>query len=209
MRWMGSMRCRLWCAALVLLVLAACGRFGPPLPPEALAPKAVEDLTAVARPQGVSFAWSAPDRDRRSRELKFIDGYRIQRKELSERGDETNPDVVFEDVGFVKDNHVEVREELRKEARAQGKVGRRIQAPKEATQFTFKDTKAEVGKTYMYQILPENQGGVKGVVNQIVKVAFRGDKSDVRILDSGELEEETDAAAAAGGAVDSSGRPIQ
>ena len=134
--------------ALVLSVAAVllgsscvtgCGRYKPPLPPEMFAPKPVDSLTVTAAEGGVFFAWTAPDEDRRGKELKSIDGYAIQRKVIAQKGDETNPSVRFETIGFVRDQHVIVRETLRKEARSQGKIGRTIESPEEHTKFTFVD----------------------------------------------------------------------
>lgn len=184
------MRLLLGLAAVALLpLLGGCGKYIPPVPPEALAPLAVDDLDAIAYPDRVAFTWKAPDKDRRGKELQSIDGYAVQRKDILKRGDETNPEIEFDDVGFVKDTHVEVREKLRKEAREQGKIGRTIKAPEELTEFAFSDTKVANGKTYLYQIMPQNQGGVDGVVKQVVKVQFKGAESEVVIFAAKDAED--------------------
>lgn len=178
------------CAAFSLLALSlvACGRYIAPIAPELMAPRAVDKLVITPSQQGVAFSWVAPDEDRRGKELTSFNGYRIRRKELTERGDETDERIPFIAVGFVPDTHIEVREKLRAEARAQGKIGRRIQAPAELTQFTFLDKTAASGKTYLYKIVPENQGVVEGVVDELVKVSFKGSQSDVSVITSRELE---------------------
>lgn len=177
-------------AALVVLAvfLGACGRYLAPIAPELMAPRAVDKLVITPSSQGVAFAWVAPEEDRRGKELTSFSGYRIRRKELTERGDETNENIPFVAVGFVPDTHVEVREKLRAEARAQGKIGRRIQAPAESTQFAFFDKTPASGKTYLYKIVPENQGIVEGVVDELVKVTFKGSQSDVSVITKRELE---------------------
>ena len=185
---------------LGLSVLATgCGKYLPPLPPEALAPKAVESLDVQAAPGSVNFSWDASDKDRRGKELQSIDGYTVQRKEIAKRGDETNPEIEFTDVAFVKDTHIEVREELRKEAREQGKIGRSVKLPEDLTHFTFSDTSVKNGKTYIYQVLPINQGDVEGVVTQVVKVVYKGADSDVIFLAAKDIEA-TEEPEAAGGA---------
>jgi hypothetical protein len=143
------------------------------------APKPVDALTVTALERGVSFAWTAPDEDRRGKELTSIDGYAIQRKIIAEKGDETNPKVRFETIGFLKDQHVIVRENLRKEARAEGKIGRTIESSDEYTKFTFVDTTAKPSTTYMYQIVPQNQGGTDGAVKEVARVTFKGSSSDI------------------------------
>lgn len=185
--------------ALVLSVAAVvfgstcvtgCGRYKPPLPPEMFAPKAVEALTVTAAEGGVFFAWSASDEDRRGKELKTMDGYAIQRKVIARKGDETNPNVRFQTIGFVRDQHVIVRENLRKEARAEGKIGRTIESPEEYTKFTFVDTTAQPSTTYMYQVVPRNEGGTDGAVSQVARVTFKGSASDIAMVSATEVVED-------------------
>lgn len=171
------------CEVVFGLVLAsnvtACGRYRAPLAPEELAPAAVENLTVATTDKAVVFTWIASDKDRRGKELKSAEGYSIERKELAHRGDETDPTVEFEKLGFLKDSHVEVRERLREEARASGKIGRTVRAPEEQMKFTFTDSTPKSGTTYVYQIVPQNQGGTEGQVGQLVKVVFQGAQSTV------------------------------
>jgi hypothetical protein len=169
-------------ALVVVSVAMGCGRYKVPVPPEMVAPKPVDALTATATESGVVFAWTAPDEDQRGKELKSIEGYSIERKVIAEKGDETNPKVRFEPIGFVKDSHVEIRESLRTAARKEGKIGRTIEAPEENTKFTFVDSKTERDKTYMYQIVPQNQGGTDGGVREFVRVTFKGAASDVSMV---------------------------
>ena len=124
-------------------------------------------------------AWTVPDYDRRGKELSSIDGYAIQRKEIARKGDETNPKVRFETIGFVKDQHVIVRESLRKEARSEGRIGRTIESPEQYTKFTFQDSTAKPSTTYLYQIVPQNQGGIEGAVREVARVTFKGSASDI------------------------------
>jgi len=173
----------------VLVCLAGCGRYIPPVPPEMLAPKAVQNLTIVPSANGVTLSWIAPEQDRRGKELKSADGYSIERKEIVKRGDETDPSIRFTEVGFVRDLHIEKREELRREARAAGKVGRNIKSPAEFTSFTFTDSTPQSGMTYIYQIVPTNQGGVKGQVGQVIRIAFQGAQSSVLSTASKEIED--------------------
>jgi hypothetical protein len=188
------------CCLGLSVVATGCGKYLPPLPPEALAPKEVESLDVQAAPGSVNFSWDASDKDRRGKELQSIDGYTVQRKEIAKRGDETNPEIEFTDVAFVKDTHIEVREELRKEAREQGKIGRSVKLPEDLTHFTFSDTSVKNGKTYIYQVLPINQGDVEGVVTQVVKVVYKGADSDVIFLAAKDIEATEESGAAGGGA---------
>ena len=182
----------LWVGAVLFgsSCVSGCGRYKVPLPPEMFAPKAVDALTVTASENGVFFAWTAPDEDRRGKELKTMDGYAIQRKVIAQKGDETNPRVRFETIGFLRDQHVIVRENLRKEARAEGKIGRTIESPEEYTKFTFVDTTAKPSTTYIYQVVPRNQGGTDGSVTQVARVTFKGSASDVAMVSASEVIED-------------------
>jgi hypothetical protein len=175
--------------ALTVLV-AGCGRFKVPLPPEMFAPKAVETLVVTPSSQGVGFSWIASDEDMQGKELKYPGGFAIQRKTIVQRGDETNPDVVFEKIGFVDDSHVKVREDLRKTARAEGKIGRSIEAPSNLMEFAFVDKTAVQGATYIYQIVPVIKGNVEGGIGEVIRVVFRGSASDVTRLSSLDVPED-------------------
>jgi hypothetical protein len=171
-------------------VMSGCGRYKPPLPPEMFAPKAVDALSVTASEVGVVFAWTAPDEDRRGKELALIDGYAIQRKTIAEKGDETNPKIRFQTIGFIRDQHVKVREEMRAAARAEGKIGRTIESPAEYTKFSFVDPSAQRSTTYMYQVLPQNQAGTDGVVREVARVTFNGAASDIAMVPSLEVPED-------------------
>lgn len=168
---------------LITFVLSGCGRYAVPLAPELLAPAAVEALQVQAKERSVLFAWRAVDVDQRKRELKSSDGFRIMRKNIQAEGDESNPDQPFIEVGFLPDAHVAIRESLRKVARAEGKIGRRVEAPSELMDFVFEDSMVESGKTYLYQIVPINQGSVKGQVAEYVRLKFDGLESKIFTID--------------------------
>jgi hypothetical protein len=97
--------------------------------------------------------------------------------------------VRFEELGFLPDRHVQVREKLREEARAAGKIGRTVESPAEYTKFTFTDSTPVRGKTYLYQIVPVNQGRTRGKIGQLTKIVFQGAQSAVVIVPSKEVEE--------------------
>lgn len=171
-----------------------CGRYRPPIAPEQLAPAAVEGLVVTASDNSVNFTWIASDVDRRGKELKSVEGYSVEKKELVHRGDETDPSIRFEQIGFLEDDHVVVRDRLREEARAAGKIGRRVKAPTENLSFSYTDTTPVSGKTYLYQIVPRNQGGVEGQVGQVVKVVFQGVQSTIVVSASEEAANQLAAA---------------
>ncbi|MEZ4755158.1 MAG: hypothetical protein R3A13_12815 [Bdellovibrionota bacterium] len=66
---------------IISILVAACGKYSPPVPPESLAPKSVQDLKVTASIEGVSFEWDVPENDRRGKG-KTMTGYEILRKDL-------------------------------------------------------------------------------------------------------------------------------
>ena len=171
----------------VLTLIAGCGKYGRPFSPEEVSPKEVKDVTVTASDSSVTFNWSAPSENQRNKELKQIDGYRIVRKEIIKRGDETSNSIPFDEVAFVKDEHISIRDALREDARASGKVGRRIQAPVEETTFIFTDPTVKSGVTYLYRIEPISMGDVKGKIGQLWKFTFEGAKTDIAVIQAKEL----------------------
>jgi len=167
---------------IVSLLLFGCGKYGPPLAPEVLAPQAVQNLRASAMLGEVRIQWESPQRDRRGRELKFIDGYDIYRADLL--ADQPMPSFLaikelYTKVAFLPDNHIEERDRLRSEARELGQPLRRVRVDPELMSFVFVDRDLEGGKRYIYQVRPVNQRGVEGQVLQTVDVFYRGDLSEV------------------------------
>jgi len=69
-------------AALLGLALAACGRVGPPVPPETRLPVAVADLRAVVRDGAVELTWTNPTRRADGSKLT-LDVARVFRHEAS------------------------------------------------------------------------------------------------------------------------------
>ena len=168
--------------AVTLAIASGCGKYGPPLPPEKLAPKAVAQLHVAGSLQGVSFSWSAPERDQRGKPLKEIEGYRVYRKLIERDSDIEDPRIEFEQVAMIDDVHLQKLDELRKAARAEGRIGRRVQIDAAEKAFQFTDIAVQPGRTYLYQIVPVNQGGVEGEADQWIKVVFRGSTSDIAFI---------------------------
>ncbi len=172
--------------ALVLVSLfgleifcSGCGKYGVPLPPERFAPKKVRELEVTPTEQGIGFAWKAPEKNARGKELASIDGYRVYRREILAQSDIVDDTDELELLATIPDTHVVEREELRAAARAQGKPGRRINVDSKKLHFEYSDTSAVKGSNYLYQIVPFNQGDVEGHGSQEIFVAFNGEKSKV------------------------------
>ncbi len=176
-------RTRLGLSVLAVIVttvtasLLGCGRYGAPLAPESLAPQVVEKIAVIPTERGVTFSFLAPLDDLRGKEVKFIDGYRIYRQDLS-AGDEES----FEVIADVEDHTVVRRDDRREAARASGKPGYRINLKEEERTLTYLDTSVASGVRYRYQIKPYNQGGVLGAVDTDIFVTFLGTNSVVEMV---------------------------
>ena len=168
------------------LVLAACGRYGDPLAPEMYSPTEVKDLSVSADSLGVRFEWTAPKKDQRGEELKQIDGYVIYRKQVNDFARVLEDQGKFEKLAFLPDTHIIERDRLRAEARASGKVARRIEADPEKMKFTYQDTQVQPGNNYLYKIVPVSDGDVEGLVKNYIKLRFVGAGSNIIVDESPE-----------------------
>lgn len=156
--------------------LFACGLYKPPIAPELLAPRVVSNLTFSVEGDGVRFNWQAPDRDVQGEDLKTIEGYNLLRKGPADDYDSLSQKE-FTILKFVADRHLEVQKKLREEAIEQGKLTRKAKVPKEQKEFTYHDQALEQDKFYSYQIVPINQGGVRGEASDLVQMRYLGEES--------------------------------
>lgn len=139
---------------LLLVALAACGRYAPPVAPEYLAPSIVNNPTMTLE-SGARLNWVASSSDVRGKKLKTIDGYEIYRRlESSEE---------FERIGFVKDSHLIELKKLQEQAKKAGKTVRKVRVAAEQLNFTYLDKKPVKSEKSIYAIVPVNNSGVKSV----------------------------------------------
>lgn len=172
---MGYVRAgRLYSLFGIVVLCVGCGRYAPPISPEFVAPSPVENLEVTADEQSVSFAWTASDRDQRGKELTDSGLFRIERAILDEDQSVVDIQDDFVVIGMLDDKHVEIRDALRSAARREGKIGRRIEAPSESMSFLYRDAPLDQDTVYVYQIVPVNQGGVRGGVREYIRVLFKG-----------------------------------
>ncbi len=168
---------------LVVAPFFGCGRMGQPFAPEQLAPVAVRNLEIIAEPTSVLLTWESPERDRRGKELKSMNGYYVKRRVVTKPSDMTDPEVESERLKVIVDQHVVERDRLRKEARDANRPSHRVSVPAQMTKFEFRDNDVQAGGRYVYEIVPVNQETVEGEVRQPVKVLFRGEASEISFLD--------------------------
>lgn len=178
-----------------LVYLSACGKYGPPLPPEYLSPRPVNELTATADQGGVKISWQNPSEDLRGKPLKSLGGYYIYRRvlegELTEdRKKKTRgtagifggkKDFVL--LGNVPDFEIETLKEIKRKAQDEGRTARRLKAPENLKKHDFLDKDVQPGKVYIYRVVPFNQGDVEGGYKKVIRVIFDNERSQVDLVD--------------------------
>lgn len=184
----------LFLSIALTLCLTGCGKYGRPEPPEAFAPAAVQSLEVSADTSGVNFKWKSPERDVKGRELRTMDGYRIYRKELQEKGDLLNEDVEYEILSTTPDIHVAELKRLREEAREAGQITRKVKVDEALKKFEVSDKTVSPGRMYAYRVIPFNQGDTEGRAGKIVRVLYRGDSSEIVMINESNFEEEIEEA---------------
>lgn len=165
------------------LCLSACGKFGRPVPPEALSPAAVEELNISADAASVALSWKAPRKDIRSKELRSIEGYEVLRATVGGPAP-----AQFDRRAFVEDIHLRERDRLQAEARAAGMPVRRVKVDPSLTAFRFTDTEVTLGSRYIYRVVPVNQGGTEGAVGESLALTFNGTTSQITRIGGADLE---------------------
>lgn len=163
---------------LVMVILGGvgCGKYGPPVSPEARAPKSAPELTATPLADRVSFSWKGSEVDRSGRELAMMDGYHVYQKELGP-GAPADYQKGFTLLGTVQDTHIAALQKMRDEARAKGQLTRRVTVDAKLKEFSFATPPLKPGQVYLFKVVPFNQGGVEGETRQLVRVAFQGAQS--------------------------------
>jgi hypothetical protein len=168
---------------LTLSLLSACGRYGSPLSPELLAPRAVQKLEVLPDISGVRLTWQAPETDLRGRELRRLDSYRVYRAVVSDSTQAlTDGALDYELLSSLEDRHLFDRERLRDEADAAGRSARKVESDKTAGLFSFLDSNVSNNSVYVYKVVPVNQGNVLGAFDRLIRVHFKSSGSEVRLL---------------------------
>ena len=102
-------------AILIVIPITGCGKFGDPVPPEAVSPRAVSELAVSADPSAVTLKWESPESDLQGKELKFIDGYKVYRKEMDDPDQLLDEDLEFEVVATLEDKHLIELDKMRED----------------------------------------------------------------------------------------------
>lgn len=169
---------------VLVCVLMSCGRYMPPVAPENLAPAVVDDATATGDAKGVlTLEWRAPHNDIRGKKLKEIVGYSVSRWVNNQPYAITDnlKGIVFEQIAFIEDHHLEELKKLEDEAEDKGQISRKKKVDEAAKKFTYTDTAVPQGTSF-YKITPINDAGGEGNVKDLYKVTRVGDVLTIVIL---------------------------
>jgi hypothetical protein len=172
---------------LVILELASCGKFAPPIAPEKAAPQGVGALAVQTTDSAVIIQWTTPETDRRNKQLKQIDGYSIYRKTVASKKDIADEQIPFDKLAEVGDKAIADRETRRLEAIELGAISRRVKIDPALAAHQYEDKTPQAGTSYLYKVVPLNQNGVEGEVRQFISITFRGASSDINIVTAKEL----------------------
>lgn len=158
-----------------------------PVAPEALAPAAVKNLKIVGQADGVLISWLSPETDQRGADLKSIDGYKIYKKTAKASSVSSEAPATFAQIANIQDQHIVELNKQAAELRAQGKPGRRAKIDAALKTFSYLDKQVQLGSTYIYKLVPYNQGTMESSSFDLISINWKGSDSAAKILDSSEL----------------------
>lgn len=157
-----------YCSSLTLLlclsvtVLLACGKKGPPLPPEDLSPQRVRSIVAEGSVTSIDLQWKAPQTSVSGRALSNLDGF-VLRRALVKSSEGSLVRGRFQSIAKIR---------YQTETGLSGL----------ARDFVYKDRDVSAGQTYDYQVSAENKQGYEGQPSEIIRVLFKGRSSEIERL---------------------------
>jgi predicted small lipoprotein YifL len=132
---------RIVTVSLALAVaIAGCGVKGSPLPPEAVRPERITDLSATADKDGIRLSWGRPERSVSGRTIRDLTGFMVMRAQ---------DDEPWRQVGEVK---VTDRERFQKVHR-----------------FEYLDAATELGGTYRYEVVSSTENGERSDASNLIE----------------------------------------
>jgi hypothetical protein len=134
---------RVLAAFTVALVLAACGRKAPPKPPEFAAPRAIGDLRAINRADGIVLSWSRPRQHPDGTPLNSLGSFAVERAAVSGASG-------FQQVATLE---VSDRERFR-----------------QTRTFRYLDQQPQPGEEYLYRVIAYTDDGYGSEPSNIVTI---------------------------------------
>lgn len=129
---------------ILTTVIAACGKKGPLIPPEAFAPAPVETLAVEQKGDRFFVSWAAPAVDAGGRPLKELAGFRLYRREVLPPNEDCEECPTA--YRLVKSVDLEYPRDVRFYN----------------NRYVFADSGIETGKTYQYKVIAFKKDGSEG-----------------------------------------------
>jgi predicted small lipoprotein YifL len=147
---------RITLIVLSVAFLAACGRKGPPRPPEDFAPKPVLSPAISGSTAGAILSWSAPETEEDEEDPSYIPlaGFEIHRAPYK-----ASKKLNYEEIKRISLNQ-----------------------NRDEKSYSFTDTAVEPGKIYLYQIKPFNEDNVAGEATVSLRITFLGENSQTELV---------------------------
>lgn len=163
-------------AAILISSFLGCGRYGPPVPPTALAPEKPKSASVRVEANTVIISWANPSQDRRGKSLISLENVNVYRRQLPSvlQLSDSSPT----DWELVKQELVSNFEAKASKGGAPGPLGVVAATPasKSSNQggnlIEYRDTVSSGDGVYQYILQASNQGGVQGDASDIFQVSF-------------------------------------
>ena len=151
----------LFCLSVSLLL--ACGKKGPPLPPEDLSPQKVISVAAEGSVTSVDLKWKAPQTSVSGKALNNLDGFVLRRALVK---------------NSIEGNLIRGKFQSIAKIRYQTETG----LSGLSRDFIYRDRDVVAGQMYDYRVSAENKQGYEGKPSEVLRVLFKGRSSEIERL---------------------------
>lgn len=132
-----------------LALNVACGRQGPPRPPEDFAPGSVSNVRVAADVDGVTLFWQIPETTATGKELTDLASFIVRRAVDKKEGR-----LSYEELATIA-----------------------VDPAVKQAQYEYRDNSVTAGERYIYNIDALNKDEVAGPASESLRVFFRGSSS--------------------------------
>ena len=140
--------------ALLVTLLTACGKKGPPLPPESLVPEQIGDFTAQGKTEGLVLSWDIPPKNNDGTPLNDLAGFKLYQKKSGE-GCNTCPSEfpIYADIDIEAPDYA-------------------ANAIIQGNRLIFTLPKMEAGLSYSFKVAPYNKSGYFGEFSKVITLTW-------------------------------------
>lgn len=169
------------CVYLIWIVICssftiACGKYGPPLPPSAYAPKAVDGVVISLVGESLNVSWSMPSQDRRGKSLQSLDEIVLYTRLLPSPTAQVTTLDEFSEVQTFIVSGFEAKKD-RTTTIAPGVVANDVPKTVTTTLGNLALKAPPINQPIQLILLPKNQDGELGEASNIYQVTRKADGS--------------------------------